>query len=286
MIFRAGCPRSNIFNGSRTVTVDAEMADPDKPVPPVIETIKNEIMPLITSQFPDVKLQLGGQAESSGKTADNMALYFGGAFFTIFIVIMITFRSFYQAVLILMMIPLGWLGAIIGHGIEGNPVSILSAWGMVALSGVIINDAVVFLDKYNRSLREGMKVPQAAYIAGISRFRPILLTSLTTVCGLYPLIRETSFQAQFLVPMGISIAYGVFIGTFIILLFFPVFIVLFNDVRIYAKWLWVGKKPLAEEVERAVIDLDKDTLITEKVEPRIGDRSLIWNRVLLFILKN
>lgn len=257
------------FNGSRTVTVEAEMADPDRPVPPIIEIIKNDIIPLITSRFPDVKLELGGQAESSGKTANNMAIYFGGAFFTIFIVIMITFRSFYQAVLILMMIPLGWLGAVIGHGIEGNPVSILSAWGMVALSGVIINDAVVFLDKYNRSLREGFKVPQAAYIAGISRFRPILLTSLTTVCGLYPLIRETSFQAQFLVPMGISIAYGVFIGTFIILLFFPVFIVLFNDVRIYSKWLWIGKKPLPEEVERAVIDVDKDLLISEKVDSEL-----------------
>ena len=104
---------------------------------------------------------------------------------------MITFRSFYQAVLIIAMIPLGWFGAILGHGIEDwispakeLPVSLLSVWGMVALSGVIINDAVVFLAKFNNLVKEeGMTVYQAAYNAGLSRFRPIVLTSLTTVLG-------------------------------------------------------------------------------------------------------
>jgi len=175
---------------------------------------------------------------------------------------MITFRSFYQAILIIMMIPLGWFGAILGHGIEDwispakeLPVSLLSVWGMVALSGVIINDAVVFLAKFNNMVKEkGMTVYQAAYEAGLSRFRPIVLTSLTTVLGLYPLIKETSFQAQFLIPMAISVAYGVLFGTAIILLFFPVFIIIFNDVRRYAKWLWTGKKPNREEVERVLID--------------------------------
>ena len=161
-----------------------------------------------------------------------------------------------------MMIPLGWFGAILGHGIEDwispakeLPVSLLSVWGMVALSGVIINDAVVFLSKFNSLVKdEGMTVYQAAYNAGLSRFRPIMLTSLTTVLGLYPLIKETSFQAQFLIPMAISVAYGVLIGTFIILLFFPVFIVLFNDIRRAAKWLWTGEKPTREDVERVLID--------------------------------
>ena len=173
------------------------------------------------------------------------------------------------------MIPLGWVGAAWGHGIESFraglfnadhpafPISLLSAWGMIALSGVIINDAVVFLDKYNRNLKDGMLVYEAAYDAGISRFRPIILTSLTTVLGLYPLILETSFQAQFLIPMAISVAYGVLIGTFIILLFFPVLIVVFNDIRVWAKWLWTGEKPTREQVERVIIDLDKNKSITD-----------------------
>ncbi len=159
------------------------------------------------------------------------------------------------------MIPLGWIAAIFGHGVESwisgreLPVSLLSVWGMVALSGVIINDAVVFLAKFNSLIKnEGLSVHEAAYQAGLSRFRPILLTSLTTVLGLYPLIKETSFQAQFLIPMAISVAYGVLFGTFIILLFFPVLILIFNDVRRYAKWLWTGKKPTREDVERVLID--------------------------------
>ena len=151
-----------------------------------------------------------------------------------------------------------------GHGIESwisnreLPVSLLSVWGMVALSGVIINDAVVFLSKFNSLVKdEGYTVYEAAYEAGLSRFRAIMLTSLTTVLGLYPLIKETSFQAQFLIPMAISVAYGVLIGTFIILVFFPVLILFFNDVRRAFKWLWTGQKPSREEVERVLMDEER-----------------------------
>jgi len=178
----------------------------------------------------------------------------------IFFILMINFRSFYQAAMIMMMIPLGWLSGILGHGIETwvgelpKPVSMLSLWGMIALMGVIINDAVVFLSKFNSLVKEGETVYQAAFNAGIARFRPIMLTSLTTVLGLYPLIKETSFQAQFLIPMAISVAYGVLFGTLLILLFFPVLILLFNDIRRYTKWLWTGEKPTREDVERVLID--------------------------------
>ena len=130
-----------------------------------------------------------------------------------------------------MMIPIGIFCAILGHGIEGKPVSILSFWGMLALSGVIINDTVVLLDKYNQNLRNGMSVLKAAHNAGVSRFRAVIMTTLTTAAGLYPLILENSFQSQFLIPMAISVAYGVGIGTFFNLLIFPVMIVTVNDLR-------------------------------------------------------
>ena len=250
------------YNASRAVTVEADMIDPFGEVPPVLKKIREDIIPNLQVKYPSVTVDYGGQSQESAKAGQEIGSYFGGAFLLIFFIIMITFRSFYQAVLIIMMIPLGWFGAILGHGIEDwispakeLPVSLLSAWGMVALSGVIINDAVVFLAKFNNLVKtEGMTVYQAAYNAGLSRFRPIILTSLTTVLGLYPLIKETSFQAQFLIPMAISVAYGVLFGTAIILLFFPVFIIIFNDVRRYAKWLWTGRKPEREEVERVLID--------------------------------
>ena len=250
------------YNTSRAITVEAEMVDPFGEVPPILAKIKDEIVPQLNSKYPSVVIDYGGQSQQSEKAGQEIGMYFGGAFLLIFFILMITFRSFYQALLIIAMIPLGWFGAILGHGIEDwispareLPVSLLSAWGMVALSGVIINDAVVFLAKFNSLVKnDGMTVYQAAYNAGLSRFRPIMLTSLTTVLGLYPLIKETSFQAQFLVPMAISVAYGVLIGTFIILLFFPVLIIIFNDIRRYAKWLWTGNKPEREDVERVLID--------------------------------
>jgi multidrug efflux pump subunit AcrB len=136
------------------------------------------------------------------------------------------------------MIPLAWLGAIWGHGVEGVPVSLLSVWGMLALSGVIINDAVVFLSKYNSLLVEGKSVKDAVYETGLARFRAIVLTTLTTSVGLYPIIFERSFQAQFLVPMAVALAYGVFVGTGFILIFFPVIILALNDFKRYTRWIY------------------------------------------------
>ena len=242
------------YSGTRVISVFADMVDPYAEVPPVMAKVKDEIVPQMKVNFPLVSVDYGGQSKESAKAQAQIGLYFGAAFVLIFFILMITFKSFYQAVLIMFMIPLGWIGASIGHGLEGFPVSLLSAWGMIALSGVIINDAVVFLSKFNTLLKEGMSTYQAAYNAGLARFRPIILTSITTVLGLYPLIKETSFQAQFLIPMAISVAYGVLIGTFFILLFFPVLIIIFNDVRRAAKWFWTGKKPSAEDVERVLID--------------------------------
>lgn len=249
------------YNSSRAVTVEADLQDPFAEVPPILANIQNTIIPELKAKYPSVTIDYGGQSKESARAGQEIGMYFGGAFLLIFFILMITFRSFYQALLIVLMIPLGWFGAMFGHGIESwisqreLPISLLSVWGMVALSGVIINDAVVFLSKFNSLVKdEGMTVYEAAYTAGIMRFRAIILTSLTTVLGLYPLIKETSFQAQFLIPMAISVAYGVLIGTFIILLFFPVLILVFNDVRRGIKWLWTGDKPTREEVERVILD--------------------------------
>ena len=175
------------------------------------------------------------------------------AFIMIVLILILHFKSIWQALIVLMMIPLGWLGAVWGHGIEGHPVSMLSAWGMVALSGVIINDAVVFLSKYNSLLLEGRKVKEAVFEAGLTRFRPIVLTTVTTAGGLYPIIMEDSFQAQMLIPMAIALAYGVFVGTAFILMFFPVLILCLNDIKVWLKTLWTGIKPQPEEVEKSII---------------------------------
>ena len=151
------------------------------------------------------------------------------------------------------MIPLAMLGVLWGHGIHGQALSIISLWGMIALTGVIINDAIVFLAKYDNLLLKGHTVHQAVVEAGKTRLRPIILTSVTTTVGLFPIILEKSVQAQFLQPMAISLAYGIFIGTIFILIFFPVLIMLLNDFRVYLTFLWTGTKPERRSVEVAVM---------------------------------
>ena len=151
------------------------------------------------------------------------------------------------------MIPIAVLGSVWGHGIHGKPLSILSLWGIVALTGVIVNDAVVFLAKFNLLITEGKKVKEAILLAGKSRLRPIILTTVTTSFGLFPLILEKSFQAQFLIPMAISLVYGVAFGTMFILLFFPALIMVLNDFRRVMRELWTGKKHEPEHVEIAYL---------------------------------
>ncbi|MBT4485317.1 MAG: efflux RND transporter permease subunit, partial [Candidatus Latescibacteria bacterium] len=242
------------YNGFREARVEADLTDPYASVPEILGHIQQTIIPELKANYPGVVIEYQGQQKYSTEAMNEMIKYFGTAFAVMVMIIMIHFKSFLQPLIIIAMIPLAILGAIWGHGVEGLPVSILSMWGMIALSGIVINDAVVFLSKYNSNLIEGQSVKDAVFNAGIARFRAILLTSVTTVCGLYPIILEKSFQAQFLKPMAVSLAYGVAVGTTFILLFFPVYILVLNDVKVWMIWLFTKKKPTPESVERVIID--------------------------------
>ena len=256
----------NHFNGKREVRLEADLEDPYEPVPPIIEKVETDILPPILAKYPGVTYSFEGQSRRSERTVDSFMKVFPVAFIMMILVITLSFRSLYQAILILLLIPLGLVCAALGHGIHDQPISMLSMYGMIALSGVIINDAVVMLDKYNQNLREGMTIEEAAFDAGKARFRAILLTSITTVAGLYPLILEKSFQAQFLVPMAISVAYGVMFGTLMILLFFPIIMLVFNDIKLQINRWWV-------QLQR-YMNPDEEILIPnhEEVEPAIREK--------------
>ncbi len=240
------------YNLQKEITVEADLKNPNDDVPPILEKISGDIMPRIQAKYPGVKYEFMGQMKSSKESAGEMGFYFLIAFFVILLIIMIHFKSYIQAFVIISMVPIGWMGAAWGHGLEGVPISMLSVWGMVALAGVIVNDAVVFLSKYNDLIVEGMKVKEAAFEAGLARFRAIMLTTITTSIGLYPLILETSFQAQFLIPMAIALAYGVLFGTMFILIFFPALIVCLNDINCVIYRIWTGKECVREDLEPAM----------------------------------
>ena len=243
----------NRYNGSREIRVEAETIDPFAPVPEIVEQIETDIMPQLSSLYPGIRYVYQGQQKFSEEAMTKIFKYFLIAFIVIIFVMIIHFRSIDQTFIIVAMIPLSMLGVFWGHGIHDKPLSLMSLWGMVALTGVIINDAIVFLAKYDSLLLEGKKVPEAVLQAGKIRLRPIILTSLTTTIGLFPIIMEKSVQAQFLMPMAISLAYGVAIGTVFILIFFPVLIMLLSDVRIYFRYLLTGVRPEREDMEIAII---------------------------------
>ncbi|HAW51167.1 MAG TPA: AcrB/AcrD/AcrF family protein, partial [Flavobacteriales bacterium] len=243
------------FDGAREIRIDADQADAYASTTDILESVKQNIVPRLLSRYPDVRIEYMGQQKRAKKSTDSMQYMMLIVLFLMMLILSLNFNSAYQGLLIIMVIPVGVFGAMLGHGIEGLPVSTLSAWGIIALMGILVNDAVVYLDAFNRNLRDGDDVYTAIYKAGISRFRPIVLTSVTTVAGLYPLILETSFQAQFLIPMGISVAYGVLFGTFFLLLFLPALVLTMNDVRRTFKWFWTGVKPGKLEVEPTLIDI-------------------------------
>ncbi len=245
------------YNGSREIRVEAETVNPYEPVPDLLAKISNEVMPKLEAKYPSIRYVYQGQQKSSNEAMQKIVRNFIIAFAFILIIIMMHFKSVQQPIIILMMIPLGIFGVFWGHGIHDKAVSIMSIFGMVALTGVIINDAIVFLSKYNGLLLQGHKVHEAIVTAGKSRLRPILLTTITTSAGVFPIILEKSIQAQFLIPMAISLAYGVAFGTLFILLFFPILIHILNDIRRLGHRIWHGEMPEAEAVEIAVIHSKK-----------------------------
>lgn len=150
----------------------------------------------------------------------------------------ISFRSYLQPLIILLAIPFGIVGAIIGHYIMGYSLSVISMMGLVALSGVVVNDSLVLIDFVNRERKHGVEVFEAVCRGSVRRFRPILLTSLTTFCGLAPMIFETSRQARFMIPMAISLGFGILFATVIALLIVPSLYLMIEDIKKVFNWIW------------------------------------------------
>jgi multidrug efflux pump subunit AcrB len=242
----------NHINGQRVIKVEADITDPKESVPDIIDDIRAEVLPGIKAAHPDIHFDFEGQSRENAKTMRAMKRVLPPTLITMFFIVVVTFRSFTQALIVFLLIPFSLIGVAWGHFIQGYIVSMLSLFGTIALAGIVINDSLVFVNAFNRLLKKGMEFKKALYEAGLSRFRPVLLTSVTTIAGLGPLIFEPSRQAQFLSPMAISVAYGLLFGTTLTLLMLPSLLVLFNKLKVYTFWLIKGSKPAEESVEAAV----------------------------------
>lgn len=245
----------NHLDGQREVKVEADLRNPNESAPAILEEIRANVMPEILAKYPSVVPLYEGQNREAMKTQQSAKTVLLVIVFLIILIITFTFRSLLQTITIMLMIPLSFAGVAWGHYFHGMPLSILSFLGMVALIGIIVNDSLVLVTKFNSFIKDGMSFNDAIYHAGVSRFRAIFLTTVTTVAGLAPLIFEKSFQAQFLKPMAVSIAYGILYATFLTLVMLPVVLSFVNDLLVGRVWLWTGIKPAKEDVEPAKKEL-------------------------------
>ncbi len=245
----------NHLAGKREIQINADLKSEKDSPPDIISDIKTNIIPLINEKYPSVSVLYEGQNREMQKTTESLPMVGLTILALIYMVIAFTFRSYSQPILLLVMIPFSLIGVIWGHYFHGFKINILSWLGIIALIGIMVNDGLVLVTKFNGYLKEGMKYDDALAQAGISRFRAIFLTSITTIAGLMPLLLETSRQAQFLKPMAISISYGILIATFLTLLMLPLILSFWNSVLVFFKWLRTGKEVTREEVERAIIEM-------------------------------
>ena len=242
----------NHIDAQRVVKVEADLADPKESVPAVLADIRATILPEIIEAYPDIRFLYEGQSRENEKTIRAISRVVPPMLILMFLIVVLTFRSFSQGILVFLLIPFSIIGVLWGHLVQGYIVSMLSWFGVIALAGIVVNDSLVLVSTLNRKLKEGMPFHDAIFETGISRFRPVLLTSLTTIAGLAPLIFSRSHQAQFLSPMAISVAYGLLFGTLLTLLMLPSLLVMLNGARVHLYGFLKGKSLTPEAVEPAV----------------------------------
>ena len=261
----------NHLDGRREIQVSADLKNPNTTSgSDIMEEIKLHIMPDIQAKYPSVSPSYEGQNREANKLTKSLNKAGIPILFLIYLTIAFTFRSYTQPLLLMIMVPISLTAVAWGHWIHNFPINIISLLGIIALIGIMVNDGLVLIGRFNTNLKEGMPFDTALLEAGKSRFRAIFLTSVTTIAGLAPLLLEKSRQAQFLKPMAISIAYGIGFATLLTLVLLPVFLSFNNNLKTTVRWLWSGNMPSKESVERAVLeaqeakDLEEGTQLTEK----------------------
>ena len=188
----------------------------------VIAAVTASILPKILKKYNSISYSLEGEQQEQGENLKSIGKNFLLAMVVVYMLLAIPFKSYFQPLVVMSSIPFGLTGAMFGHLIMGINFSVLSLMGVVALTGVVVNDSLVMVDFINRYRSEGNNIMEAVLEAGPRRFRPIFLTSLTTFVGLIPLLLEKSAQAKFLIPMAVSLSFGVIFATAITLFLVPV----------------------------------------------------------------
>ena len=241
-----GYPTIKRSDRARIINVQTSADKAIADIPSIEADLDTNFLPQLRNEFPNLRFSFVGEKKEQEESDSGLAQAGGICLFVIYALLAIPFRSYLQPFLIMSVIPFGLIGAVFGHYLFGLPLSQLSHFGLVALTGVVINDSLVLVHYVNQSAKE-TNILEATKMAGMARFRAILLTSLTTFVGLLPILFEKSLQAQFLKPMAIAIGFGVLFATFITLLMVPCLYLILEDIVKSAKkiitFLGFGYKP-------------------------------------------
>lgn len=219
--------------GRRVLSVTADVDENVANANEILGDIEENVLPAILHKYRGLSYGLEGQQKDQRESIEALSIGFAFAMIAIYTLLAVPFKSYFQPAIVMTSIPFGIIGAMIGHWLLGYELSIISMFGIIALTGVVVNDSLVLVVTTNRMRRDGMAVFDAIIKAGAKRFRPIILTSLTTFFGLAPMIFETSMQARFLIPMAVSLGFGVLFSTFIVLLLVPAFYLILEDIPLF-----------------------------------------------------
>jgi len=225
------------FNGSLSVDVTADVNASINNTSEILADLQQSTLPALASRY-GIRYSVEGRSASQRKTFADMRIGALIALLMMYLVLAWVFSSYGWPLLVMLAIPLGLTGAILGHWFMGMNMTILSVFGFFGLSGIVVNDSIILVIFYRQIRDKGLAIDAALEEAACQRLRAVLLTSLTTIAGLTPLLFETSRQAQFLIPMAVSIAFGLAFATLLILLVLPAMLSIYEDTRV-----WLQSQP-------------------------------------------
>jgi len=235
-------------DGRRVLSVTSDVT-PRNQASQVMNSVFADVVPGLKAKYPGLSCVMDGKQADMTESMTSLVSGLLMAMLCIYALLAIPFKSYVQPLIIMVCIPFGAVGAIFGHMLMGYSISLMSLLGIVALSGVVVNDSLVFIDYANGQRRKGKCAHDAVLMAGTARFRPILLTTLTTFSGLAPMILETSRQARFLIPMALSLGFGILFATAITLILVPAMYMILEDVQLWVKGLFTHRDEKLEPVQ-------------------------------------
>lgn len=270
-----GAAQINRHNRRRVIRVRAKVDDNVTTTAKVMYAVKKEYLDSLPENFPGMSWDIAGAQKEKDEFKEFLAKAYWIALLGMYVMMATLFRSYAQPLMVMFAIPFGVIGALVGHLVAGMEVTLWSLVGMIAVSGIVVNDNLVLVDFMNRNKEQGVGLQESIRMAGVARFRPIMLTSFTTFGGLVPLMMETSLQAQFLIPMAISIAFGVLFATLVSLVLVPATYYILDDIQLGYKSsiaFFTGsdkaKKSIAETVDEQFDQSTEDD--SEKLQWHVG----------------